>query len=115
MSEAYEIVGNIVVKNRSNGRQDYVCHLGDDISVGLDQSVGQIIAHGDIANVARIIQTAENYAKNSSADAGIGVDLTIVSFPASGETIRALNNAVMGVENTDALFDMAYQNSLIRR
>lgn len=115
MSQSYEIIGNVVVKNRSRGRQDYVCHLGDNISVGLDQSDGQLIAHGDITNVARIIQTAENYAQNASSDAGLGVDLTIVSFPATEETIRTLNNAVNGIEKVDVLFEVAYRNSLTFR
>jgi hypothetical protein len=115
MSLSYEIIGNVVVKNRTSGRQDYVCHLGDNISVGIDQSDGQLIAHGDITNVARIIQTAENYAQNASSDAGISVDLTIVSFPATEETVLALNNAVNGVENIDALFDTAYRDSLAFR
>lgn len=94
MSEDYEIVGDLVVKNRPSGKQDYVCHLGELLSIGWDNSTDQMIAHGDVTNVARIMQVFEDFAKNASADAGLSADFSILCFEADENSVRSLNSAI---------------------
>lgn len=114
MSRYYSITdGSFVVKSRPSGKQDYVCHLGETLSIGWDNSTKSIIAHGDVTNVARIMQTYEEYAKNAAGDACIGSDFTILYVEATEDSIEALNQAIDTPENSSILIDFVkdYENS----
>lgn len=107
MSTDYEIIGDVVVKNRPSGKQDYVCHIGDLLSIGWDNSANQMIAHGDVTNVARIMQVFEDFAKNASSDAGLSADFSILCFEATEDSVCALNSAINDPASGSALLQRA--------
>lgn len=114
MNVHYEITNDFIVRNRPSGRQDYVCHLGETISIGWDNKSNSIIAHGDVTNVARIMQTYENYAKNAADDSSLGSDFVILPLEANAETIAALNDAILNPNKADILKELAQDYDVSR-
>lgn len=106
MEEFYEVVDEFVIRNMPSGKRNYICNVGELIYIGWDKTSEEMIAHGDMANVARIIQLVEDVATHSSSDTILYRDYEILYVEATPDNVQKLNLALLDANNVPSLISV---------